>query len=149
MALEFDGFDAWHAIAESPDTFASLRADAAKSARAALVKYLKTKTLGIPELRAARKALGKDLFRLLVDGMKDAEVKSLVNRLDKHNPELKAADPSWRRQHFRALVKGDAEPAEKLVKPAKKTKAPRRPKPEKQEDKDGDWFASAGAVRKR
>ena len=45
MALEFDGFDAWHAIAESPDTFASLRADAAKSARAALVKYLKTKTL--------------------------------------------------------------------------------------------------------
>ena len=60
MALEFDGFEAWRAIADSPDTFVSLRAEAAKSARATLVKYLKTKTLGIPDLRAARKALGKD-----------------------------------------------------------------------------------------
>jgi hypothetical protein len=149
MALEFDGFDAWQAIAKSPDTFASLRADAAKSARAALVKYLKTKTLGILDLRVARKALGKDLFRLLVDGMKDAEVKSLVTRLDKYRPELKAADPAWRRQHFLLLVKGDAEPAEKPARPVKKAKAPRKPKPEKQDGQEGDWFASAGAVRKR
>jgi hypothetical protein len=146
MALEFDGFDAWRAITDSPDAFAALRADAAKSARTALVKYLKTKTLRIPDLRAARKALGKDLFRLLVDGMKDAEVKALVVRLDRHHPELKASDPAWRRQHFLLLVKGEVEPAEKPAKPAKKAKAPRKPKDEKT---DGDWFASAGAVRKR
>lgn len=146
MALEFDGFDAWRAIADSPDTFASLRADAAKSARAALVKYLKTKTLGIPGLRAARKAVGKDLFRLLIDGMKDAEVKTLLTRLDKHHPELKAGDAAWRRQHFLLLVKGDVEPAPKPEKPAKKPKAPRKPKEAPQ---TGDWFASAGAVRKR
>jgi 16S rRNA G1207 methylase RsmC len=146
MALEFDGFEAWRAIADSPDTFSSLRADAAKSARAALVKYLKTRTLGIPQLRAARKALGKDLFRLLVDGMKDAEVKALVTRLDKHHPELKTGDAAWRRQHFLSLVKGDVEPAPKPEKPAKKAKAPRKPKAEVQ---SGEWFASAGAVRKR
>jgi hypothetical protein len=146
MALEFDGFEAWQAIADHPDTFASLRADAARSARAALVKYLKTRTLGIPELRAARKALGKDLFRLLVDGMKDAEVKALVARLDRHHPGQKVADPGWRRQHFLLLVKGDAEPAAKPVKPAKKAKTPREPKDAPQ---TGDWFASAGAVRKR
>jgi 16S rRNA G1207 methylase RsmC len=146
MALEFDGFDAWRAIAESPDTFASLRADAAKSARTALVKYVKTRTLGIADLRAARRALGKDLFRLLVDGMKDAEVKTLLTRLDKHHPELKGSDPAWRRQHILSLVKGDAEPAPKPEKPAKKAKTPRKSKPEPQ---TGEWFASAGAVRKR
>jgi hypothetical protein len=146
MALEFDGFEAWQAVADHPDTFASLRADAAKSARAALVKYLKTKTLGIPDLRAARKALGKDLFRHLVDGMKDAEVKALVTRLDKYHPELKTADAAWRRQHFLKLIKGDAEPAPKPEKPAKKPKVSRKPKDVPQ---TGDWFASAGAVRKR
>lgn len=147
MALEFDGFEAWHAIAESPDIFAALRADAAKSARAALVKYLKTKTLGLPELRAARKALGKDLFRLLVDGMKDAEVKAVVTRLDKHHPELRTGDAAWRRQHFLLLMKGDVGPAEKPAKPVKKrVKVPRKPKELPQ---NGEWFASAGAVRKR
>ena len=145
MALEFDGFEAWRAIAESPDTFASLRAEAAKSARAALVKYLRTRTLGIPGLRTARKALGKDLFRHLIDGMKDAEVKAIVARLDKYHPELKGSDPAWRRQHLLQLVKGDAEPAPKPQKPAKKS-APRKAKPEPQ---TAEWFASAGAVRKR
>jgi hypothetical protein len=146
MALEFDGFEAWRAVAESPDSFASLRAEAAKSARAALVKYLKAKTSGLAELRRARKALGKQTFGLLIDGMKDAEVKTLVTRLDKHQPQLKAADAAWRRQHILQLVKGDAEPAPKPDKPVKKARA--TPKP-KQDKKDGEWFASAGAVRKR
>lgn len=146
MALEFDGFEAWRAVAESPDSFASLRAEAAKSARAALVKYLKAKTTGLVELRRARKALGKQTFGLLIDGMKDAVVKTLVTRLDKHHPQLKAADAAWRRQHILQLVKGDAEPVPKPDKPAKKARV--TPKP-KQDEKDGEWFASAGAVRKR
>jgi hypothetical protein len=147
MALEFDGFEAWQAIADSPDAFASLRADAAKSARAALVKYLKTKTLGIPELRVMRKALGKELFRLLLDGMSDAEMKGLVARFDKHHPELKTGDPVWCRRHFLLLVKGDVEPAAKPGKSAKKkAKAVRKAEVEAQAS---DWFISAGAVRKR
>lgn len=150
MALEFDGFEAWRAVAESPDSFASLRADAAKSARAALVKYLKAKTSGLADLRRARKALGKQTFGLLIDGMKDAEVKTLVARLDKHHPELKAANAAWRRQHVLQLIKGDVEPVPKPDKPAKKAKAAAKAKlAEKQADKNGEWFASAGAVRKR
>ncbi len=146
MALEFDGFEAWRAVAESPDNFASLRAEAAKSARAALVKYIKAKTTSLAELRRARKALGKQTFGLLIDGMKDAEVKTLVARLDRHHPQLKAADAAWRRQHILQLVKGDIEALPKPDKPAKKVRA--TPKP-KQDEKDGEWFASAGAVRKR
>ncbi len=146
MAREFDGFEVWRAIADSPDIFTALRADAATSARTTLVKYLKTKALRIQHLRAARKALGKDLFRLLVDGMKDAEMKALVARLDRHHPDMKASDPAWRRQHFLSLVKGDVEPAERPAKVAKTKKA--SPKP-KREEEDGEWFTSAGAVRKR
>jgi 16S rRNA G1207 methylase RsmC len=152
MALEFDGFDAWRAIAESPETFASLRAEAAKSARTALTKFAKAKATGLAELRRARKAVGKDQFRLLVDGMKDAEVKALVARLDRHHPEQKGAEPAWRRQHFLLLVKGDVEPTEKPKKPVKKPKAAARPKEAskpKEAPEGGDWFASAGAVRKR
>src|SRR5688500_1796221 len=117
MALEFDGFDAWRAIAESPETFASLRTDAAKSARTALTKFAKAKATGIPGLRIARKALGKKLFALLIDGMKDAELKTLATRLDRHHPELKASDPAWQREHVLQLVRGDAEPTEKPKKP--------------------------------
>ncbi|MFN3351780.1 hypothetical protein [Pseudorhodoplanes sp.] len=146
MALEFDGFDAWRAIAENPETFASLRVDASKSARNALTKYFKAKTLGLDDLRAARKALGKTIFNLLVDGMKDGELKSLLARLDKHHPEFKTADAAWRRQHFLLLVKGEVAPTPKPEKPAKKPKAPRKQKAELQ---SGKWFASAGAVRKR
>jgi hypothetical protein len=146
MALEFDGFDAWRSIADNPETFASMRADAAKTARATLTKHMKAKATGLAELRGVRKALGKKTFALLVDGMKDAEVKSLVARLDRHHPDVKAADAAWRRQHLLDLVRGDIEPSAKPAKSATKTKALRPPKPE---DKDGEWFASAGAVRKR
>ena len=154
MALEFDGFDAWRAIAESPETFASLRVDASKSARNALTKYFKSKTLGLDDLRAARKALGKKIFNLLVDGMKDGELKSLLARLDKHHPEFKTATSDWRRQHLILLARGEAEPAEKPVKPAKvakvRSKTAKKPKSEPKPETGGEpWFSSAGAVRKR
>ena len=44
MALEFDGFEAWRSIADNPETFASMRAEAAKTARSALTKYVKAKS---------------------------------------------------------------------------------------------------------
>ncbi len=149
MALEFDGFEAWHAIAESPETFASLRAEASKSARAALTRYLKGKAVGLPELRSVRKALSKQTFGLLVDGMKDAELKTLVTRLDRHHPELKTSSPEWRRQHLRQLVRGEAEPAAKSAKPAKSGKTGKSSRGPKKQEPQGDWFTSAGAVRKR
>jgi hypothetical protein len=146
MALEFDGFEAWRSIADNPETFASMRAEAAKTARTALTKYFKAKATGIPELRSVRKALGKKVFGLLVDGMKDAELKTLVTRLDRHHPDLKGSDPQWRREHFLQLVRGDVEPSTKPAKPSGKAKAARKPKPDVGES---DWFVSAGVVRKR
>ena len=96
-------------------------------------------------MRGVRKALGKKLFALLIDGMKDAELKTLVTRLDKYHPDLKGSDPQWRRQHLLQLVRGDVEPSAKPAKPAGKAKAA---KPKAEAGKS-DWFVSAGVVRKR
>jgi hypothetical protein len=152
MALELDGFDAWRAIGESPETFASLRVDASKSARSALTKFFKSKTLGLAQLRAARKALGKKLFSLLVEGMKDNEVKTLLSRLDKHHPDLKTATPDWRREHLVQLARGEVEPAAKPAKAVPKTPT-KAGKPSKAASEpapgEAPWFSSAGAVRKR
>jgi hypothetical protein len=50
---------------------------------------LKAKSVGLDGLREIRRALGENQFGLVVEGLKDAEVKSVVTRLDKHHPDLK------------------------------------------------------------
>ena len=96
MALDLDAFETWRAIAREPDLFASIRADAAKSARGLLVKMLKSKSVGLAQAADIRKALGKETFGLILDGMKDAEVKALVTRFDRNNAEATAATGEWR-----------------------------------------------------
>ncbi len=152
MALEFDGFEAWRSIADNPETFVALRAEASKTARTALTKFLKAKTVGIAELRSIRKALGKGTFGLLLDGMKDAEVKTLATRLDRHHPGLKTADAQGRRQHILQLAKGDIEPMDKPVKTGRSKsgkKADKAKADKTMAEEQGEWFTSAGAVRKR
>ena len=148
MALDFNGFRAWQAVADNEELFSSLRAEASKSARAALTKFIKSKTIALSGLRDVRKVLGKETFGLLVDGMKDSELKTLVARLDKHHPDLKAATADWRRRHFIELVRGEAEPAEKRA-PAKKSKAKKKQKPDLFHAESDEGYSSAGAVRKR
>jgi hypothetical protein len=97
-----------------------------KAARTLVVKQLKTKSAGMKSLRDVRESLGHDSFALIVDGMKDAEVKSLLGKLDKHQPELKGSNPQWRLAQLRALADGSIEPAAKVAaktKSGKKTKA--------------------------
>lgn len=142
MALDLDPFETWRAIGKEPDLFAPIRADAAKATRTLLVKMLKSKSLDLGQAADMRKAIGKETFALLIDGMKDAEVKTLVTRFDKHNAEVKKASAEWRRQHFIDLVRGEFEPVAKPA-PVKKSRkgggksAPSEP-----------TFTSAGAIRK-
>jgi len=79
--------------------------------------------------------------------MSDAQIKSLVTRLDKHNPELKTSNGAARRRHVLALAEGSAEPSQKQKtarKPVPPKKAPVPPSPV-----DRIQFISAGATRKR
>jgi len=145
MAIDLDGFDVLGAVSRSAPVFQDVRADVGKYARALVVAQLK-KRPDLASVRAVGGAVGPAAFSLIVDGMKDAEVKTLLGKLDKHHPELKAASPEWRRGHLRGLAAGAAEPTAKAVPVAKsKEKAGKR-------SKEPRGFLSSeamAAVRKR
>jgi hypothetical protein len=147
MALDIDGFAVLRSIAAHPAAFADVVADAAKAARALVTKQIKSKGSTLKSLRDVRKALGGDAFDLVLDGVADPQVKTLVTRFDKHHADLKTSSPQWRRQHLGALVAGSVEPTAKPKaahngKGSKKAAA----KPHAPEFLD---FSSAGATRKR
>src|SRR6201996_1618070 len=126
MSIALDGFEVLRRIAEHPDLFAPVRADVDKQSRALVIKCLKAKSLGLDALHAIYGALGQQSFELLLDGLKDAEVKTLVSRFDKHHPDAKAGSASWRRQHLKALADRSSlpqpAPAKGKKASAKKTK---------------------------
>ena len=126
MAVELDGFSLLKSIGAHAHVFSEIKNDVLKAARTLVVKQLKTKSAGMKSLRDVRESLGHDSFALIVDGMKDAEVKSLLGKLDKHQPELMGSNPQWRLAQLRALADGSIEPAAKVAaktKSGKKTKA--------------------------
>ncbi|MGX7709116.1 hypothetical protein [Methylobacterium sp. Gmos1] len=132
MALEIDGLAVLCAIAEAPEAFPAIRSDVTKAAHALVTKQLKAKTLDLAGLRAVREALGPQPLALIVDGLKDAEVKALVTRLDKHHPDLKDGPAVAHRRHLMAIAANlDPVPAPAAKpKPAKApAKAPAKPKP--------------------
>jgi len=110
MPIVLDGFEVFQQVGKHADVFAPIRADVDKQARALVVKCLKAKAVDLEALRDIRKALGNDHFGLVIDGLKDAELKTMLTRLDKHHPELKQGSASWRRDHLSALVGGSATP---------------------------------------
>lgn len=124
MAINLDGFAVLERIGAHPDSFAGIKTAVTKSAHDLIVKQLKTKTTTLRDVRRVREAVGIDQFGLILDGMNEPSVKSILSRLDKHHPDLKAADARWRRTRLRALCEGAAEPSEKVKVAVKK--APRR-----------------------
>jgi hypothetical protein len=147
MAIELDGFTVLRSIGTHAGTFPSIAVEAKKAAHSLVVKQLKAKTASLKATRAVREAIGHDMFAFLIDAMKDSEVKTVLGKLDKHHPEIKAANAAWRRQQLRALADGSAEPTEK-PKPQPKAKGVRKTKPKPQEP---DLLSSKAmaAVRKR
>ncbi len=146
MAIDFNGFAALRSIGTHAGAFPDVAAEAKKAARTLIVKQLK-KSAGLVSAREIRKALGDDTFALVVDGMTDAEVKTLLGKLDKYHPDLKASGPGWRRQQLLALADGSAEPSEKPA-PKKKAKGGKKTSG-KAEHPDRLSSLAMGAVRKR
>jgi hypothetical protein len=120
MPISLDGFEVFQQVGKHADLFAAIRADVDKQARALIVKCLKAKAVGLATLCDIRKALGGEQFGLVLDGLKDAELKSVLTRLDKHHPELKQSDTAWKRDHLNALADGTTSPHDA---PAKAKKA--------------------------
>jgi hypothetical protein len=127
MSIALDGFEVFRKVGKHAEAFAPIRADVDKQARALVVKCLKAKVVGLDAVRDIREALGKEQFGLLLEGLKDPEVKSILTRIDKHHPELKGGSATWRRQHLGALADASSTPHPPPVKAkkmaAKKSKA--------------------------
>ncbi len=128
MSIALDGFHVLQRLGKHSDLFVVVRADADKAARALVVKCLKSKSLGLDSMRQIQEALGGDQFSLVLEGLKDADVKSILARLDKHVPELKTGTTMWRRQHLQALAEGEAYPFPPPAKAAKTTASPKKGK---------------------
>ncbi|MBI5114452.1 MAG: hypothetical protein HZA68_21020 [Rhodovulum sp.] len=135
MSLDVDGAAVLKAIVESPTVFKGLDRDLSDFAHRMVVKQLKAKGANVSVLRAVRGAIGDDAFRHVVDGLTDGG-KSILAKVDKHNPELDTAKPDWMRAHLVTLANGTSEPT---AKPSAKTKAVDKkqaaPKPRKQPPK--------------
>jgi hypothetical protein len=146
MALELDGIAVLGGVAKHPDAFPDIAIDARKAARALVVKQLKAKGTDLSRLRAICRALGGE-FPLLVDGLSDAEVKSLTAKFDKFHPDLATGPNHERRQHLMALADGSIEPALKPITPVK-SKPPSTKKPAKDAPLERLSSKAAAAVRK-
>jgi hypothetical protein len=127
MSIALDGFEVFRQIGKHAELFAPIRIDIDKQARTLVVKCLKAKAVGLDALRDIRKALGKEQFELLLEGLKDTEAKSVLTRIDKYHPELKNSSAAWRRQHLGALADGSSTP---FVPPPKTKKAGAKKKAE-------------------
>lgn len=164
MAIDIDGFAVLRSIAAESRTFIGVAAEAAKAARELVVKQITAKNAGLESLRDVRKALGTDTFTLILDGMKDAQIKPLVSKLDKNHPNLKGSSPDWRLNQLRELANGSIEPTPKPEpipkdKKGKKVSSGSSKSSAKKEDKEKGSdqeealelisFRSAGATRKR
>jgi hypothetical protein len=144
MALDVDGFAVLRTIGVHPHIFKAIAADTAKAACTLVVKQIAHKNTGLKAVRDIRAAIGRDAFSLIVDGMSDAQIKSLTTRLDRHAAQAKLTDGTAR-LHVLALADGSAQPADQPQGGARTArKAPAPPIPLERVS-----YASAGASRKR
>jgi uncharacterized protein (DUF4415 family) len=151
MSIALDGFEVLRQIGKHADVFALVRVDVDKAARAMVVKCLKAKAVGVDALRDIRRALGDDAFDLLLDGMKDAEIKSVLTRLDKHFAGLKTGCAADRSRQLKALADSTAEPSAPPAKPTKKAAAKKAKKagaPARLQSEVMDLFREGGKKKR-
>jgi hypothetical protein len=146
MALDVDGFAVLRTIGVHPHLFKVITADVVKAARTLVARQIVYKGTGLKAVRDIRAAIGPEAFSLIVDGLTDAQIRSLASRLDKHTSRAKAAGGTAR-LHVLALAEGSVQPAEPpqgATRTARQRKAPAPPSPPAR-----IFYTSAGATRKR
>jgi hypothetical protein len=106
MALDIDGFAVLSLIGKHPSVFSDIQFDISKQARVLAGKQIKL--IGnLHKLHEIYRILGPENFNLIVDGL---EVSTLLKRLDRSNPDIKAGDARWQRQRLIALANGSSDP---------------------------------------
>lgn len=146
MALDVDGFAVLRTIGVHPHIFKVITADVVKAARMLVARQIVHRDTGLKVVRDIRAAIGPEAFSLIIDGLTDAQIRSLRSRLDKHASRAKPADGTAR-LHVLALADGSVQPAEQpqaATRTARPRKTPAPPSPPAR-----IHYISAGATRKR
>jgi hypothetical protein len=162
MALSIDGLKVLAAMASHSSSFPDIAGDLSKSldalgkaVRSLVIKQVKHKNTNLQRIRGVSDAIGAANFKLIVDGIPDAQIKTLVGKLD-HHPEIKTETAEWRRQHLISLIDGSKPPTPKAAatRPSARTSAPKKSSTRKAKSHaPGELetldYSSAGAQRKR
>jgi hypothetical protein len=162
MALSIDGFEVLRAMAMHSSSFPDIAGDLNKSldalgkaARVLVIKQVKHKNTNLQKIRAVLDAIGPSNFKLVIDGIPDAQIKILVGKLDYH-PEIKTETAQWRRQHLISLIDGSKEltPKAAPIKSSARTgtskkSSTRKVKSHASGEPETLDYSSAGAQRKR
>ncbi|MFZ3328366.1 MAG: hypothetical protein WA231_21880 [Methylocella sp.] len=113
MPIDIDGIAVLRAITLAPKLFPDAAPEINNFARKYLAGQLKPATMSLERLRDIYRAIGGEAFVLILDGQADSASAALLKKLDKENPELKAASPGWCRKRLAELASGASEPARK------------------------------------
>ncbi|SFH05877.1 hypothetical protein [Methylobacterium gossipiicola] len=124
MQLDVDGVALLRAIAQTPGAFPDIREEAAKVARALVIRQLKARTFPLAGIRQIYDILGHAAFTLVIDGLTETEARALVSRFDPRHPDGKTAPAHWLRRQIVALAGGAAPCAHGA--PAKAPRSPPR-----------------------
>jgi hypothetical protein len=145
MPLEVDGFSLLRTVGVHPHIFKAIVADTAKAARRLVARQIAHKNTGLKTVRDIRGLVGPEAFSLIMDGMSDAQIKSLTAKLDRHAALEKIADGTAR-SHLLALADGSVQPAAQPLDPPRTLRPKKKPAPPSGPGRI--YFKSAGAMRK-
>jgi hypothetical protein len=152
MSINVDGFAVLAAIAANADMFEGIKADVTKQASALVLKQLKARSADLTKVREVCRVLGANNFSLIADEMTGAQIKTLLNKLDRHRTEGDKETVLSRRQHFYALANGSQEATSKPAATKKLTKSRSTKKIHGSEDRgpsDEPLFKRKSAVATR
>ena len=120
MAIDLDGFAVLRALVKQPTAFPDISKEASRAAHALVSKQLTIKSANIGTVRQVYRAIGELHSDWCWMSLRTSKLKTLSNKIDKHNAELKAASSSYRRRHLNELAAGSVDPVSvPLKKPAK------------------------------
>jgi hypothetical protein len=117
MTTVIDGFSLLIAVGQHRELFFSLAVEARKAALAMSKKFLKGKGIGLVELKSFHGAVGAETFALILEDLKEAELRALIKKIDKYYPNLLGDKAVELRSHLKALSSSRADLSPKPARP--------------------------------
>jgi hypothetical protein len=97
MKVAIDGFAILRAVGKSSELSEAVCEATDKVALNIMKALLQPKTIDLGRLKNIHSTLGGEQLALILDYLSEATPKSLMRKIDPHNPESKTGSASWTR----------------------------------------------------